>query len=263
MKNSQGDLEPAGEQMTLFSPAGSRNCANRTAQQENDWGKKTSDTSGRRCCERLKRLNHVTLWARTFSALLIGMEGWSSTRCKLTWRMQATRSRRTYFQLRVSALPTNDTGYGLLPTPVSYDSTPGGPNNHYRGIGNMGRHMPHLLPTPDTQNHRDPDSLRQITKDAMERGSKRGISLHHALGLGMLPTPTAASDAKGGCTRPDPKRQNDTLAHAIHQATNGKPGKTSQLNPRFVAEMMGFPPNWLELPFQSTETNQSKPTETP
>ncbi|WP_354457410.1 hypothetical protein [Mucilaginibacter sp. UYP25] len=26
-------------------------------------------------------------------------------------------------------------------------------------------------------------------------------------------------------------------------------GKYGQLNPRFVAEMMGFPPNWTELPF--------------
>ncbi|MEJ5993253.1 hypothetical protein WG904_02390 [Pedobacter sp. Du54] len=26
-------------------------------------------------------------------------------------------------------------------------------------------------------------------------------------------------------------------------------GKSGQLNPRFVAEMMGFPPNWTELPF--------------
>jgi hypothetical protein len=34
--------------------------------------------------------------------------------------------------------------------------------------------------------------------------------------------------------------------------------KTSQLNPRFVAEMMGFPPNWTELPFQSGETKASK-----
>jgi len=42
-----------------------------------------------------------------------------------------------------------------------------------------------------------------------------------------------------------------------------QPGTTSQLNPRFVAEMMGFPPNWLESPFLNTETNQSKPTETP
>jgi hypothetical protein len=26
----------------------------------------------------------------------------------------------------------------------------------------------------------------------------------------------------------------------------------SQLSPRFVAEMMGFPPNWTELPFQAS-----------
>jgi len=29
--------------------------------------------------------------------------------------------------------------------------------------------------------------------------------------------------------------------------------KTSQLNPRFVAEMMRFPTNWTELPFQNGE----------
>jgi hypothetical protein len=68
----------------------------------------------------------------------------------------------------------------------------------------------------------------------------------------MLPTPTATSDPKGGCTRPDPSRQRDTLAHAMHDPTHGK---TSQLNPRFVAEMMGFPVNWTELPFQSGGQN--------
>lgn len=29
--------------------------------------------------------------------------------------------------------------------------------------------------------------------------------------------------------------------------------KTSQLNPLFVAEMMGFPPDWTELPFLNGE----------
>jgi len=73
---------------------------------------------------------------------------------------------------------------------------------------------------------------------------------------GLLPTPTSTSDVKGGCTRPDPARQEDTLAHAIHGLTGGKPGTTSQLNPLFVAEMMGFPSDWTVLPFQSGETNQ-------
>jgi len=40
-------------------------------------------------------------------------------------------------------------------------------------------------------------------------------------------------------------------------------GKTSQLNTPFVLEMMGFPPDWTELPFLSGETNPSKPQVTP
>jgi hypothetical protein len=39
--------------------------------------------------------------------------------------------------------------------------------------------------------------------------------------------------------------------------------KTSQLNPRFVAEMMGFPPNWTELPFLNGGQKASKDMETP
>jgi hypothetical protein len=44
------------------------------------------------------------------------------------------------------------------------------------------------------------------------------------------------------------------------ESKKGTPGKTFQLNPRFVAEMMGFPPDWTELPFQSGETNPSRDT---
>lgn len=37
--------------------------------------------------------------------------------------------------------------------------------------------------------------------------------------------------------------------------------KWSQLNPRFVAEMMSFPPNWTELPFLNGATNPLKDME--
>jgi hypothetical protein len=40
-------------------------------------------------------------------------------------------------------------------------------------------------------------------------------------------------------------------------------GKTSQLNPLFVAEMMGFPTDWTILPFQNGETKASKDMEMP
>lgn len=32
-----------------------------------------------------------------------------------------------------------------LPTPVAYDATPGGPNNHYKGLGNLAKHYPEIL----------------------------------------------------------------------------------------------------------------------
>jgi hypothetical protein len=80
--------------------------------------------------------------------------------------------------------------------------------------------------------------------------------------MGMLPTPTAQIIKHGHTEKywdnRIGKRQMDIAMW--NAQTNGK---TSQLNPRFVAEMMGFPPNWTELPFQSGEKNQSKDTAMP
>jgi len=86
----------------------------------------------------------------------------------------------------------------------------------------------------------------------LESKDGRGNPLLPMAARMMLPTPTATSDAKGGSTRSDPKMQNSTLAHAVHGII-GTPGKSSQLNPRFVGEMMGYPPDWTALPFQAGE----------
>ena len=78
--------------------------------------------------------------------------------------------------------------------------------------------------------------------------------------FGMLPTP-AIRDWKGA-------RSKEALKRAGRNHTNNLPdafaqiGKTSQLSPQFVMEMMGFPTDWTELPFLNGETNQSKPGET-
>ena len=81
--------------------------------------------------------------------------------------------------------------------------------------------------------------------------------------MGMLPTP-CTRDYKGDRTLTKGKNitqngeemglsleQTARILAQVPQATS----KTSQLNPRFVAEMMGFPPNWTELPFLNGETN--------
>jgi hypothetical protein len=75
----------------------------------------------------------------------------------------------------------------------------------------------------------------------------------------MLPTPTA-TDYKGAypptSIDKNPARKN-LLRNIYHlEQDHTYDGQTSQLNPRFVAEMMGFPPNWTELPFQSGEESQ-------
>lgn len=309
MNKFQSDTEPTGgNQLTLFSVVGSReNHANHTQPLESGKERMTNATSGPSVLESYAKFNRSGAFLKTFPALLVGMEGWYSTRCRLTWKLRGTKSSRLYFQLQVSTLRTEGTGCGLLHTPSSqepgigvenlvtktgepakigeraYDKntgrlvqmgitqqvkllkTPCAADAHSENLakteqkfGNSGtlaqeiqsgfveQRWPGLLPTPQARDEKNGSTRDRgrVTKDLNDMAT-----------WGLLPTPTAASDAKGGCTRPDPDRQHDTLAHAMHEMTGAEPGTTSQLNPRFVAELMGFPPNWTELPFQSTATN--------
>jgi hypothetical protein len=104
-----------------------------------------------------------------------------------------------------------------------------------------------LLPTPDCSDRRSAKSKQQGLSNVIK---------------GLLPTP-ATRDYKGGKSTETLQKRKDrgnfmeTLPDKF-----AIDGKTSQLNPRFVAEMMGFPPNYLELPFLNIEMKASKPTET-
>src|SRR5690554_1217248 len=144
--------------------------ASRTHKQAKDWGKKTSATSGRKCLERLQRLNQLGSWAKTFTALLIGMEGWSSMRCKLTWKLKGTKYNRIYFQLQPSTLPIEETEFGLLPTP---DTSQGGPSK-------------------DVKISEDGSYYRENSK-----GVRYGVRVQDVVASGLLPTPVA-SDATTG-----------------------------------------------------------------
>ena len=144
---------------------------------------------------------------------------------------------------------------GMLPTPTA------GEAEHYAKTYNpksqMGRGLSAMagsgmLPTPnafDWNTSRSPEAW-DAAKD--KHGNVQN-TLKQMATLKTLPTPTT-SDYKGA-------RKTETLHAAGRNQTNsladtfGQSGKTSQLNPRFVAEMMGFPVNWTELPFQSGETN--------
>ena len=80
---------------------------------------------------------------------------------------------------------------------------------------------------------------------------------------GLLPTPTAMDSSNATANMKSSQTKEGSmhsttlsrclLAPKLEKQTNGK---TSQLNPRYVAEMMGFPTDWTELPFLNGEQNQ-------
>ena len=186
-----------------------------------------TDTSGRTCLEQFKKFNQVGLWAKTFAGLLIGMEGWYSTKCKLSWKLRATKSHRFYFQLVPSMLRTEGIEFGLLPTPKAMDST------------NEGR------------------ELTNGKSVSFKTGVRYGISLPQMANNQMLPTPTA-SDKNGGRRGNAPRENHNPMTNSLKDAVNymEQTSKCSQLNPLFVEEMMGFPKNWTTSPFQNGGKNR-------
>jgi hypothetical protein len=245
---------------------------NHIAQQESEREKKTNAIYGQKCLEQFGKFNHAGLWAKMFSELLIGTGEWYSKRCKLTWRLKGTKYKRMYFQLQVSTLPTKDTGSGLLLTPTSImtledpkEMRARAEKNGYKNGTQYGSLLSQvvyggLLPTPVASDGTigaiigKNDTFRETSTGLPRKINQNGVDgslgLGRMAGFGLLPTPTATSDAKGESTRKEAKRQNDTLAHCVHGQL-GKPGKTSQLNPRFVLEMMGFEPGHCDSAFET------------
>ena len=256
MKNLQNDAAKAGEQTTLFSQGDSR--ANHTRPLESEKERRTSAIYGRRCLEQFERLPLVGSWAKTFSGLLIGTEVWSSKRCKLTWKLKGTKYNRTYFQLQVSTLPTKDIGSGLLLTPTSVmtvedpkDMRARAEKNGYKNgtqYGSLASQVVYgFLPTPssrDWKGRTNPGVKKEGSGNIY--GETLPDTVHRMQGL--LPTP-ATRDFKG-------ERSKEALQKAGRDETNSLPdafattGETSQLNPRFVLEMMGFEPKHCDSAFE-------------
>jgi len=227
--NLQGDLEATGEMKTLSSPVASRNYVNHSHSLENEKEQMMNATCGEKCYEQFKKLNpHLSSLKMSLVSRVL-MADWYSSKCALTWKLKGTKFNRLLFQLQPKMLRTEETDAGLLlKTPCSADAY--------------------------TEN---------LTKKEQRFGNSGTLAQEVQTGFiyqrGMLPTPTASDQYSGTPLLSENYPRETDLKHFVSQQI----GKTSQLNPRFVAEMMGFPPNWTELPFQSGEQNQSKDTETP
>lgn len=294
MTTLQKQISLFTEEKSTFLPGDS--LANHTALRVKEKERKMTATSGRRCLEQLEKFSQVGSWAKTFQALLIGQEGWYSKRCKLTWKMKGTKYGRMYFQLQVLAHPTKEIGSGLLPTAVASDATTGailGKNDKFIitrtgmprkinqngtdgsvGLARLGKLG--MLPTPraraaggNTSNNREKGNLEDAIAKAMlptptAQDFKRRGPNSKQQGLSntenwahLLPTPNA-SEGEKYCKTYNPKSQMGT---SLTPLMNKLTGKSSQLKPQFVMEMMGFPPDWTLLPFLNGEQNQSKEEE--
>lgn len=234
--------------------------ANRTAWRGSEKAQKILGISGQKCLEQFESASRPGLWARTFLGLLIGQEGWFSSRCALTWKVKGTKYNRLYCQLQVSTLRTGEIGSGLLPTMQTQGMK--------ECVDRRSTLMDYsLLPTPKAREAADTPSERNRHTPSMEAQAKLGLmatpnqrdwkgetGLPNQKDLNrdvmkLMPTP-AAQDSKNA-TLPISLRDRDTVPGAILRT-----GQTGQLSPHFVMEMMGFPPDWTELPFLSGETNQ-------
>ena len=98
--------------------------------------RKMTVTSGQKCIGSWLPSGPVGCLLKT----LLATSAWASTKCYLTWKAKATPAGRLLFQLAPSMPNIEGIGSGLLPMMVAYDATPGGPNNHYKGLGHKAKH---------------------------------------------------------------------------------------------------------------------------
>jgi hypothetical protein len=232
--------------------------------QESDSAKKMRDISGRKCCEQLEKFNHVGLWVKMFADLLIGMEGWYSTKCKLIWKLKATKSHRFYFQLAPSMLPIEETGFGLLllKTPSAMDSYSENLSKKEQKFGNSGTlaqevqtgfiYQRNMLPTPTAMDSTNATATMKSTQ--VKEGSMHSVTLSRWANQ-ILPTPVAGEYRDTGEKVKGNNYKQQNLTRTIANNSEDWIGKNSQLNPLFVEEMMGFPPNWTTSPFQNGGKN--------
>lgn len=191
-------------------------------------------TSGRTCYELYGRYSPLGSLAKT----LLASSRWYSPAMRLRWDARMTYSRRItftersggspstksarvlserdipssrlLFRLVPSEHPTEEIGYGLLPTPTAQDFKRRGPNSKQQGLPEVVRKMIWLTP-------RASDGMRaNFTMESLRRHKKKNAEKSNLA---------------------------EQIAHKIG-------GGTSQLNPLFVEEMMGFPLDWLVSPFQ-------------
>ena len=275
-------------QLRIFGDEGERSTSSRevspaspSQSPASEGARRTAVTSGLTCSVPFTRSGPVGLLVRT----LVASSRWYSPARRLTWdvsplcserislytvsgRNTSSRpsavilsvkdipSSRCLFRLVPSVPRTEGTVSGLLPTPIASDFKVRGPGSQQKGLPESIREM--LLPTPTaTEIHH---------WQRVERWKRQGRTSMHE-------TEDGEKNPNGLTDFLDFHGLLPTLEHIGRKGKNprqgGLPdffaqtGRSFQLNPLFVAEMMGFPTSWTVLPFLPGGSSPSRDTGTP
>ena len=182
---------------------------------------------GRKCCELLGKPSQLGSLVR----MLLESSRWNSTISFLTWKASATPRGRLLFRLVPSMPDTEETEFGLWPTP---DTCAGGD-----GPSQQGRNGPRLQtvvrswPTPKARDWKDGSSTGHNWNPNSDLGKA-------VLPPKFLPTPQANDDrdrghaASGAVLRRIEKGKQVMLSQSV-STVNGS------LNPNWVEWLMGYP----------------------
>lgn len=148
----------------------------------------------------------------------------------------------------------------LLPTPCSIEATKFtktiNPNSQM-GQGLTALAVNGLLPTPTAMEVKHSNRVKGLKEQGVKgmysrkNGALRPNGLTDFLDFHYLLTPMAADGMRANMNMQALKNHNKEKANLAEQIAHKVGGGTSQLNPLFVEEMMGFPLMWTALPFLS------------
>lgn len=148
----------------------------------------------------------------------------------------------------------------LLPTPCSIEATKFtktiNPNSQM-GQGLTALAVNGLLPTPTAMEVKHSKRVKGLKEQgakgmySRKNGALRPNGLTDFLDFHYLLTPMAADGLRANMNMQALKNHNKEKANLSEQIAHKVGGGTSQLNPLFVEEMMGFPLMWTALPFLS------------
>ena len=174
---------------------------NHSVLQVNKKGEMTTDISGQKCLDLLKKSNPNSLLERMCRDLLTSKTAWSSDRCKMTWKVKVSKSNVSLYLLQASVLGTKDLESGLWATPNTMDYLPprsaAGTKKLMEGH-RKGRTKPSNLreqvdpetmkmyPTPRSSGQEDAETL--IKRKGVKAAAQHNLTAH----VQMFPTPSAS-----------------------------------------------------------------------